>query len=121
MSERIHILRPDSITPIERYLEQRRRAGAADYKAQVSFACVLFYREREYRSMYSSSWRPDHLPAASAGSPFAPYDLTPQPQAAIAATVHSIWGLAKSVDAPEDLFGLKEEALDGLTQTMRRK
>jgi hypothetical protein len=35
--------------------------------------------------------------------------------------VHSIWGLAKSVDAPEDLFGLKEEALDGLTQTMRRK
>jgi hypothetical protein len=52
---------------------------------------VLFYREREYRSMYS--WRPDHLPAASAGSPF----------------------------APEDLFGLKEEALDGLTLTMRRK
>ena len=44
MSERIHILRPDSITPIERCLKSRR-AGAADYKAQVSFACVAWLAE----------------------------------------------------------------------------
>lgn len=116
---RIHILRPDSITPIERYLEKRRSA-ADDYKVQTEFACVLLYREREYRSMYQSKWRPEKLPAPDPSGPFAPYDLTASAQAVLTNTIRSIWDLEELLpDAPNDLFGLKQETLEGLTGTIR--
>jgi hypothetical protein len=106
MAAKIHLLRPESITPIERYVE-RVQSGAG---SPVEFACVLLYREREYRSIYASSWQPDRLPAAGEEGPFAPYGLTADAAAAIAAEVRIMWDVG---DAPlrvqvGDLFGLKE-------------
>ncbi|HET9361945.1 MAG TPA: hypothetical protein VFO58_19465 [Vicinamibacterales bacterium] len=119
MAQRIHILGPQSITPIGRYIEYRR-AAPGDTDVQAAFACVLLYREREFRSFHGSSWRPDHLPAAGDHGPFAPYGLTEAAAGVIAKTIRGIWGLeAAAADLPEDLFGLKEEALAGLSASLR--
>ena len=117
MAAKIHLLRPESVTPIEVYLE-RVQSGAG---SPVEFACVLLYREREYRSMYASSWRPDRLPAAGEDGPFAPFGLTADAAAAIAAAVRIMWDVG---DAPfrvqvEDLFGLKQGALNRLRDALR--
>lgn len=119
MAQKIHILRPQSITPIGRYIDHRRGApGDAD--VQLAFASVLLYREREYRAFHGSSWRPDHLPAAGEDGPFAPYGLTEAAAGVIAKTIRGIWGIeAAAPDLPEDLFGLKEEALAGLSAAIR--
>lgn len=119
MAQRIHILGPQSITPIARYIEYRR-AAPGDTDVQAAFACVLLYREREFRSFQGSSWRPDHLPAAGDDGPFAPHGLTEAAAGVIAKTIRGIWGLeAAAADLPEDLFGLKEEALAGLSAALR--
>jgi len=117
MAAKIHLLRPESITPIAQYLE-RTRGGTT---APVELACLLLYREREFRSMYASSWRPDRLPTAGDDFPFAPHGLTDDAAAAIGAAVKSIWGVG---DAPmlvqiEDLFGLKAGALHLLRHALR--
>lgn len=107
------------MTPIGRYLE-RRRAQPGNYEVQLAFSSVLLYREREYRAFHGSSWRPDHLPAAGEDGPFAPYGLTEAAAGVIAKTIRGIWGLeAAAADLPEDLFGLKEEALAGLSAALR--
>jgi hypothetical protein len=81
---------------------------------------VLLYREREYRAFHGSSWRPDHLPAAGDDGPFAPYGLTEAAASVIARTIRGTWGLeAAAADLPDDLFGLKEEALAGLSASLR--
>jgi hypothetical protein len=98
------------------YLE-RRRAETDSYEAQIEFAAVLLYREREYHSMYSSRWMMGARPAPSAESPFQPFDLTVPAAAAIAALLDGN-AAATSVEV-HDLFGLKEEALDGLRRTIR--
>ena len=70
--------------------------------------------------MYSSSWRPDRLPAAGEDGPFTPYGLTHDAAAAIAATVRITWG-AGDASAPslrEDLFGLKTDALNRLRDAL---
>ena len=48
-----HILRPDSITPIALYIDRQLKAPDS-YLVQLEFACVLLYREREYRGMNSA-------------------------------------------------------------------
>jgi hypothetical protein len=120
MAQKIHILRPQSITPIGRYVDHRR-ATPGDAEVQLAFACVLLYREREYRAFYSSTWRPDRLPAAGEHGPFAPYGLTEAAAEVIATTIRGIWGRsgAAAPHLPEDLFGLKEEALAGLSAALR--
>jgi hypothetical protein len=117
LPQRIHVLRPESITPIGRYLMRRRSDGSCD--RQVEYACVLLYREREYRAFYSSSWRPEHLPAPHPEGPFAPFDLTDAAAATLASTVRTTWGLeADAANRREDLFGLKAEAEEGLSTAL---
>ena len=53
--DRIHLLRPESITPIATYLDLRA-ASAASAGAHIDFCSVLLYREREYLAMFSSRW-----------------------------------------------------------------
>jgi hypothetical protein len=120
MAARIDILRPESVTPIDRFLD-RVCAEPGSYARQIEFACVLLYREREYRAMYASSWRPDRLPVAGSDVPFLPRGLTSDAAEAIASTVRSVWGLgpADATLAPDDLFGLKAGALAGLGRVLR--
>ena len=51
---RVHILRKESVTPIQRYVELAREAPDA-LPAQKEFSALVLYREREYRTMFSSS------------------------------------------------------------------
>jgi len=80
---------------------------------------VLLYREREYRSMYGSDWLVRGVrPAASPDSPFQPYDLTPEAADHLGALIDRV----RTLDAPpspDNLFGLKRSALDGLRRTLR--
>jgi hypothetical protein len=113
---KIHLLRPESITPIALYIE-RRDEQPQSFERQLEFAAVLLYREREYRSMYRSGWIMRHIkPAPSPDSPFQPYDITPKAADDLAATIGDL-----QIDAlpPDDLFGLKRSALDGLRRTLR--
>ena len=116
----IHLLRPESITPIEVYLDLRaRQPGSAS--AQIDFASVLHYREREYLAMFSSRWMMgESKPARSASSPFAPFDLTEE-AAAILTRSLSIIGGAHRGPAPDDLFGLKRDAAEGLAAALSTK
>lgn len=118
MPSKIHILRPESVTPIERHFE-RVESGAA---SPAEFACVLLYREREYRAMYSGAWRPEHLPQPGEAGPFAPYALTREAADAIATTVRQTWGLETTTGSlpREDPFGLKEQALTRLRRVLAR-
>jgi hypothetical protein len=114
---KIHLLRRESITPIELYITRRgERPDSVD--RQLEFAAVLLYREREYRSMYRSDWLVRHIkPAPSPDSPFQPYDITPQAAEDLAALLGDV-----ALDAPlspDDLFGLKRSAVDGLGRTLR--
>ena len=95
---KVHILRPESITPIGTYLD-RRRQHPESFDAQIEFACVLLYRDREYRGMYASGWR-EKKPAPSSDSPFAPFDLTKDAAAELAAVFES---LRTGVDDGSDL------------------
>ena len=119
MAAKIHLLRPESITPIAHYLE-RARAGTT---SPVEFACLLLYREREYRSMYASSWRPDQLPAPDDDGPFAPYGLTREAATALGASVRQVWGVDGTTGPSplEDLFGLKHDALGRLRDSLRAR
>lgn len=110
----MHLLRPESITPIGLYLERRRQAPDS-FAVQLEFATVLLYREREYRAMYQARWFSGAIPAPAADSPFAPFDLT-EPAAAILRSA-----IAGTVGGPDDLFGLKSEAAAGLSAVLRRK
>ena len=103
------------------YLE-RVQPGASGQASPVEFACLLLHREREYRSMYPSSWRPDRLPAADDDGPFAPYGLT-HDAAAIAATVRITWGTgdASAPSLREDLFGLKTMPSTGCAMRFVRR
>jgi hypothetical protein len=77
-SVKIHLLRRESVTPIALYIA-RRDEQPESVDRQLEFGTVLLYREREYRSMYSSDWLVRGVrPAASPDSPFQPYDLTPE-------------------------------------------
>ena len=115
---KVHILRPESITPIGTYLD-RRRQHPESLDAQLEFATVLLYRDREYRGMYASGWR-EKKPAPSSDSPFAPFDLTKDAAAELAAVFESLrTGVDDGSDRPDDLFGLKPEAADGLGRTLR--
>jgi hypothetical protein len=112
----MQILRPESITPIARYLADRRRQPE-DAGTQIAFASVLLHREREYRAMYSSQWLMGATPAPLPDSPFAPFDLTPEAAAILTRAVAGT--LSPHVNEPDDLFGLKGEALEGLAGTLR--
>jgi hypothetical protein len=114
---KIHLLRRESITPIELYIK-RRDERSDSFDRQLEFAVVLLYREREYRSMYRSDWFVRHIkPVPSPDSPFQPYDITPQAAEDLAALMGDV-----AIDAPpspDDLFGLKRSAIDGLRRTLR--
>ena len=114
---KIHLLRRESITRIERYI-LRRDERPESFDRQLEFGVVLLYREREYRSMYRSDWIVRHIkPAPSPDSPFQPYDITPEAAACLAALIFDV-----ALDAPhtpDDLFGLKRSAVDGLRRTLR--
>lgn len=114
----IHVLRTESVTPIEQYLE-RARASSGDHDAWMDLACVLLYREREFRTATGAPWTSNRLPQAGASLGFAPYDLTPDAQANIATFVHALPRDGLPPDAPDDLFGLKAEVLTGLRATLR--
>jgi hypothetical protein len=68
--------------------------------------------------MYRSDWLVRHIrPAPSPDSPFQPYDITPEAAEALAALLSDV-----ELDAPpspDDLFGLKRSAVDGLQRTLR--
>jgi len=113
----MQILRPESITPIGRYLDERRRRPD-DAETQIAFASVLLYREREYLAMYSSRWlMGDATPARSPDSPFAPFDLTVEAAGILARSIAVT--VSPHVIEPDDLFGLKSEAVEGLARTLR--
>jgi hypothetical protein len=113
----MHLLRPESITPIGLYLE-RHRQHPDSFEAQLDFATVLLYREREYRVMNQSRWlRGDTPPPApAADSPFAPFDLTDAAAAIVRSAIAA--GPDYSVQ-PDDLFGLKPDAAAGLRAVLR--
>ena len=114
---KIHLLRRESVTPIGLYVA-RRDEEPESFDRQLEFAAVLLYREREYRSMYRSDWAVRHKrPAVSPDSPFQPYDITPEAAAYITALLDQTDNLVP--DAPDDLFGLKRSAIDGLRRTLR--
>jgi hypothetical protein len=115
---KIHLLRRESVTPIALYVA-RRDEQPESFHRQLEFGTVLLYREREYRSMYSSDWLVRGIrPAPSADSPFQPYDLTPEAAAHLAALRDGVQAL-DAPRSPDDLFGLKRAALDGLRRTLR--
>lgn len=115
---KIHILRAESITPMALYLE-RQRNNPESYRAQLEFAGVLLYREREYHAMNSSAWLLGRKkPAPSADSPFQPYDIT----AEAAANLAGIFSDDPSESLPlnkTDLFGLKDAAAEALSRVLR--
>jgi hypothetical protein len=112
-----HLLRRESITPIARYLA--RRGELPDSAArQLEFAAVLLYREREYRSMHMASWWSGARPAPSPDSPFAPYDITAEAAGYLTALLDDA-RLIEAPSSPDDLFGLKASAIDGLRRTLR--
>jgi hypothetical protein len=111
---RVHILRNESVTPIQRYLERAR--GAPDsFPAQKECSALVLYREREYRTMFSSSLMAGAVPPRSPDSPFAPFDLTDAGADVLAAAAT----LNPSLRLPFDLFGLKPEAIDRLRRASR--
>jgi hypothetical protein len=112
---RVHILRPESITPIHRYLE-RQRSAPRSYQVQKEFGVLLLYREREYVSMHRWGMVCGRFPAPSPDSPFAPFDLTPGGARALAETM----GTNLTLQEPYDLFGLKNTAIAGLEDACRR-
>jgi hypothetical protein len=117
---KVHILRPDSVTPIARYLDRREQNGDS-FAVQLEFATVLLYREREYRVMNQSRWLTGTLPAPSPDSPFTPYDLTADAAAILVSVIGT--GQFDILDGgspqPDDLFGLKSIAAEGLARTLR--
>ena len=114
---KIHLLRPESVTPIAPYLA--RRAELPDsVERQLEFAVALLYREREYRAMYSVAWRSGARPAPVPDGPFVPYDITADAAASITALLDDP-SLLNASQPPEDLFGLKRLAIDGLRRTLR--
>ena len=115
---KIHLLRRESVTPIALYIA-RRDEQPERFDRQLEFGTVLLYREREYRSMYASDWLVRGVrPAASPESPFQPYDLTPEAAEHLAVLSVRIQSL-DAPPSPDDLFGLKRSALDGLRRTLR--
>jgi hypothetical protein len=115
---KIHILRPESITPIALYVE-RQQTNPESYRAQLEFAAVLLYREREYRGMNSAKWFAGEKPAPSSASPFQPFDITPEAAADLAGIVANSAALEGPLTR-NDLFGLKDAAGDGLGRVLRR-
>jgi len=114
----IHLLRRESVTPIALYIA-RRDEQPESFDRQLEFGTLLLYREREYRSMYASDWLVRGVkPAASPDSPFQPYDLTPEAADHLAVLSDRIQVL-DAPPSPDDLFGLKRSALDGLRRTLR--
>ncbi len=112
---KIHLLRPESITPIAIYIA-RCDEQPDSFDRWLDFAALLLYREREYRSMYSSAWVfRRQKPAPAPDSPFQPYDLTPEAAGHLADTLHTL----DMPLSPTDFFGLKRSALDGLRRTIR--
>jgi hypothetical protein len=115
---KIHLLRRESVTPIALYLARRDELpDSAD--RQIEFAAVLLYREREYRSMYGSSWWVrGGRPAPSPDSAFVPYDITEDAARDLTAMLDD----SRPIEAPpnpNDLFGLKGLAVEGLRRTLR--
>lgn len=117
---KVYLLRPESITPIARHLERRDR-NPDSFAIQLEFAVALLYREREYRAMHQVSWFSGTVPAPSAENPFAPYDLTDEAAAILALFLRESQTNAfnESLAQPDDLFGLKSDAADGLGRTLR--
>ena len=114
---KIHLLRRESVTPIGLYVA-RRDEEPDSFDRQLEFGAVLLYREREYRSMYHTDWTFRHKrPAVSPDSPFQPYDITPEAAAYITAQLGPVDTLVP--EEPDDLFGLKRSAIDGLRRTLR--
>jgi len=115
---KIHLLRRESITPIALYIA-RRDEQPESFHRQLEFGTVLLYREREYRSMYGSDWLVRGVwPSASPDSPFQPYDLTPEAADHLAVLIDGVQAL-DAPPSPDDLFGLKRSALDGLRRALR--
>lgn len=113
---KVHILRPESITPIARYLE-RGRAHPDSYTVQKELAAVLLHREREYRGMHQPWSSGGPLPVPREGSAFAPYDLTLQGSAALLSQLPPFEQPSPFI---VDLFGLKPLVTDALRPTLRR-
>lgn len=114
---KIHLLRRESVTPIALYIARRDEAPDS-FDRQLEFATVLLYREREYRSMHNSAWfGRGERPAPSADSPFQPYDITPEAAAFLTALFDGTD--ERVLSSPDDLFGLKRSAIEGLRRTLR--
>ena len=102
------------MTPIAIYIA-RCNEQPDSFDRRLDFAALLLYREREYRSMYRSGWVFRGLkPAPAADSPFQPYDLTAEAAGHLADAMQVHAPLS-----PDDLFGLKRSALDGLRRSLR--
>ncbi len=111
---KIHLLRRESVTPVAIYIA-RCHEQPDSFDRWLDFGALLLYREREYRSMYSSSWLiRREKPAPAPDSPFQPYDLTVEAAGHLADAMQLHAPLS-----PDDLFGLKRSALDGLRRTLR--
>jgi hypothetical protein len=114
---KIHILRPESITPITLYID-RQQKNPESYQVQLEFAAVLLYREREYRGMNSSKWFAGEKAAPSDNSPFQPFDITTDAAANLAGILAN-GASAAMLNYADDLFGLKDAAIDGLRRVLR--
>lgn len=114
----IHLLRPESVTPIVTYLA-RSDAAPTRFAPQLDLAIALLYREREYAVMYWATLDPPPIPAT--GSPFQPYAVTP------AGAAFRAWSLGqgptfdpqRDLTDSYDLFGLKSDVVARLTATLR--
>jgi hypothetical protein len=118
---RVHLLRPESITPIALYLT-RSEQNKNSFATQLEFATVLLYREREYRAMHQSRWvMTGAKPSPSPDSPFAPYDLTEDAAAILTSMLGQLRSDIMDDEAaqPDDLFGLKAIAAERLGPTLR--
>jgi hypothetical protein len=111
---KVHLLRRESVTPIAIYIA-RCDEQPDSFDRWLDFGALLLYREREYRSMYRSALLFGRLkPAPAPDSPFQPYDLTAE------AAGHLVDAMQVHAPlSPDDLFGLKRSALDGLHPTLR--
>ena len=111
---KVHLLRRESVTRIAIYIA-RCDEQPDSFERWLDFGALLLYREREYRSMYRSAWLFGRLkPAPAPDSPFQPYDLTAE------AAGHLVDAMQVHAPlSPDDLFGLKRSALDGLHRTLR--
>jgi hypothetical protein len=106
-----------SIPPIEPYLSARR-THPASYPAQLSFAAILFEREQYYAALYNPHSQYGEKPPTDHDHAWQPFPVTSAALAILRDLRHLNTAEPPS-EQPYDLFGLKGEALAGLTTVLR--